>query len=163
MEPERRSGWFPFNSSLHRFLCWLCLPLINHWFRSQSQILRPTVNRPAFPGVRPPSGPMTNFSFSLKFSSDSCGFDILWSPTWREDGSVIYCCCWASSAQFFSSLRPAGLKTKFYYLNFWDSPNMEGQFPVCTGCGKLTSFFALSAIWKKEASLPHPLFPSGAG
>jgi hypothetical protein len=25
-------------------------------------------------------------------------------------------------------------------------------------CGKLTSFFELSAIWKKEASLPHPIY-----
>jgi hypothetical protein len=24
-------------------------------------------------------------------------------------------------------------------------------------CGKLTSFFELSAIWEKEASLPHPI------
>jgi hypothetical protein len=39
--------------------------------------LRPTVSRPVCPGVRPPSGPMTNFSFSLKFSLDSCGFVIL--------------------------------------------------------------------------------------
>jgi hypothetical protein len=26
------------------------------------------------------------------------------------------------------------------------------------GCGKLTSFFALNAIWKKEASLPHSVY-----
>jgi hypothetical protein len=38
-------------------------------------ILRPTVSRRSVcPGVRPPSGPVTNFSFSLKFSLDSCGF-----------------------------------------------------------------------------------------
>jgi hypothetical protein len=40
-------------------------------------ILRPTVSRPVCPGVRPPSGPVTNFSFSLKFPLDSCGFVIL--------------------------------------------------------------------------------------
>jgi hypothetical protein len=33
-------------------------------------------------------GPVTNFSFSLKFPSDSCGFVILY--LWREGGSVIY-------------------------------------------------------------------------
>jgi hypothetical protein len=33
--------------------------------------------------------------FSLKFSLDSCGFVVLWLSLWREDGSVIYCCCLA--------------------------------------------------------------------
>jgi hypothetical protein len=40
-------------------------------------ILRLTVSRPVCPVVRPPSGPVTNFSFSLKFSLDSYGFVIL--------------------------------------------------------------------------------------
>jgi hypothetical protein len=35
--------------------------------------------------------PATNFSFSLKFPSDSCGFIILWRPLWQENWSVIYC------------------------------------------------------------------------
>jgi hypothetical protein len=30
-------------------------------------ILRPTVSRPVYPSVRPLSGPVTNFYFSLKF------------------------------------------------------------------------------------------------
>jgi hypothetical protein len=47
-----------------------------------------TSSRPVCPGVRPPSGPVTNFSFSLKFSLDSCGLVILWRSLWREDGSV---------------------------------------------------------------------------
>jgi hypothetical protein len=37
-------------------------------------ILRPTVSRPVGPGVKPPSGSVSNFSFSLKFSFDTCGF-----------------------------------------------------------------------------------------
>jgi hypothetical protein len=36
-------------------------------------------------------GLATNFSFSLKFPSDSCGFVILLLPLRREAGSVIYC------------------------------------------------------------------------
>jgi hypothetical protein len=36
-------------------------------------------------------GPVTNFSFSLKFPLDSCEFVILYRPLWREDRSVIYC------------------------------------------------------------------------
>jgi hypothetical protein len=39
-------------------------------------------------------GPATNFSFSLKFSFRQLRFVILWRPLWREDGFVIYCCCW---------------------------------------------------------------------
>jgi hypothetical protein len=35
-------------------------------------------------------GPVTNFSFSLKFPLDSCVFVILLRPLWREGGSVIY-------------------------------------------------------------------------
>jgi hypothetical protein len=27
-------------------------------------------------------------------------------------------------------MSPAGLKTIFYFLNFWDSPNLESQVPV---------------------------------
>jgi hypothetical protein len=44
-------------------------------------------------------GLVTNFSFSSTFSSDSWGFVILNRPLWREDGSVIYCCCWSLLAQ----------------------------------------------------------------
>jgi hypothetical protein len=44
-------------------------------------------------------GPANNFSFSLKVSLDSCGFVILERSPWREDGSVISCCCWSSPAQ----------------------------------------------------------------
>jgi hypothetical protein len=99
--------------------------------RSQVKVTpRPTVSRPVCPGVRPPSGPVTNFSFSFKFSLDSCGFALLWRPLWREDGSVIYCCCWASPAQYLLGLSPMRLKTIFYSPNFWDSPNVEGQVPV---------------------------------
>jgi hypothetical protein len=58
-------------------------------------ILRPTVGRPVCPGVRPQLGPVTNFSFSLKFSLDTCWVVNLWRPLWREDWSVIYCCCWS--------------------------------------------------------------------
>jgi hypothetical protein len=50
-------------------------------------------------------GYVTNFPFSLKLSLDSCGF-ILKRPLWRENGSVIYCCCWFSPAQFRSISRP---------------------------------------------------------
>jgi hypothetical protein len=37
---------------------------------------------------------------------------------WREDGSVVYNCCWPSPAQLFSSPSPLGLATIFYCLRF---------------------------------------------
>jgi hypothetical protein len=42
----------------------------------------------------------------------------------------IFSCRWTSPAQSRSGLSPAGLKTIFYCLNSWDSPNLEGQVPV---------------------------------
>jgi hypothetical protein len=44
----------------------------------------------------------------------SCGFLGVGRPLWREDGSAIYCCCWASPVQSLLSLSPTGLKTIFY-------------------------------------------------
>jgi hypothetical protein len=37
---------------------------------------------------------------------------------WREDGSVVYSCCWPSPAQSFSGPSPVALVTKFYCLIF---------------------------------------------
>jgi hypothetical protein len=44
----------------------------------------------------------------------------MWSPLfrWREDGSVVYRCCWASPAQSFSGTSPMGFQTRFYCLRF---------------------------------------------
>jgi hypothetical protein len=47
-------------------------------------ILRLTVSRLASPSVRSQSEPVTNFSFSLKFSLDSCRFLISWRPLWHR-------------------------------------------------------------------------------
>jgi hypothetical protein len=37
---------------------------------------------------------------------------------WREDGSVVYNCCWSSPAQSFSGQSLMGLATIFYCLRF---------------------------------------------
>jgi hypothetical protein len=83
-----------------------------------------TISRTACPGFRPQSGPVT------KFSSHSCMFVILWLPLWREDGSVIYCCCLVSPAQSLSGLSPAGQMTISCCPHIWNSRNLEGQVPV---------------------------------
>jgi hypothetical protein len=86
------------------------------------------------------SGPVTNFSFSLKFSIDSWGFVILWRPLSWEDEFIIYCWHWATLAQSFSGPSPAGLNTMFNYPIFWDSPNLEGQVPVLMSPGHWVPF-----------------------
>jgi hypothetical protein len=67
-------------------------------------------------------GPLTNFSFAMKFSVDSCGFAVLWRPLWREDGSVIYCliasgpCQSSHSWAEVSSETPPTWRARFLYL-----------------------------------------------
>jgi hypothetical protein len=88
------------------------------------------------------------FSFSLKCSLNSCEFIILWRPLWREDMSLIYCCCLASSVQSLSSLCPTGLKTIFYCPNFWDFSNLKDQSPYLypQGQGGPVILWALGSI-----------------
>jgi hypothetical protein len=52
---------------------------------------------------------------------DSCGFFDVGRFLWREDGSVVYNCCWASPAHSFSGPSPVGLATIFYCLRFGTS------------------------------------------
>jgi hypothetical protein len=65
-------------------------------------------------GVGHPSRHMARFLLL----SDSWSFVYVGRPAWREDESVAYNGCWASSEQLFSS--PSILLSKF-----WDSPNLE--------------------------------------
>jgi hypothetical protein len=67
------------------------VPILTPYHTTDSQIARL---------FRPLSGPVANFYFPLTFFLDSCTFVILWLPLWREDGSVIFCCCWASPAKW---------------------------------------------------------------
>jgi hypothetical protein len=54
--------------------------------------------------------------------SASCGFIAVGRPLWREDGLVVYNCCWPSLAQSFSGLSPAGIMTIFCCLRFHTPP-----------------------------------------
>jgi hypothetical protein len=53
-----------------------------------------------------------NFIFQL----NTCGYSPYVNPLWRDDGSVVYNCCWSSPAKTFSGRSPAGLTTTFYRL-----------------------------------------------
>jgi hypothetical protein len=78
-------------------------------------------------------GPATNFSHSLfDYFLDSFGFVDLGRPLWREVGSVVFSCCWATPAQPFSALSPTGLISIVYCLSFWDSPAWGYLFPLGT-------------------------------
>jgi hypothetical protein len=71
--------------------------------------------------------PMTRFFYL----SDNCRFLDVGHPHWQEDGSVIYSynCFWALPEQSLLGRSPTELTTIFYCL-IWDSPNLEGQFPI---------------------------------
>jgi hypothetical protein len=48
--------------------------------------------------------------------SNGCGLVYVGRSLWREDGSVVYNCCWPSPAQSFSGQSLVGLATLFYCL-----------------------------------------------
>jgi hypothetical protein len=50
--------------------------------------------------------------------SDSCECVDVGRSLWREDGSVVYNCCWPSAAQLFSGPSLLELATIFYCLRF---------------------------------------------
>jgi hypothetical protein len=76
--------------------------------KSQSYVTT-YVNQAVHIGVKHPSGDKTKFLLL----SESCGFVDVGRPLWREDGSVVYNCCWPSPAQSFSGPYPEGLMTIF--------------------------------------------------
>jgi hypothetical protein len=76
-------------------------------------------------------GPLTNFSFAMRFSVDSCGFVVFVAPSLtrgRVCNSLLNC-FWALPEQSLLSRSPVELTAIFYCL-VWDSPNLEGQVPV---------------------------------
>jgi hypothetical protein len=76
-------------------------------------MFRLTVSRSVCLGIKHPSGVTTRFLLL----SDSCEFVDVGRSLWREDGSVVYNCCW-TPAQSFSGPSPVGLATIFYCLRF---------------------------------------------
>jgi hypothetical protein len=127
-------------------------------------ILRPTISRPVSPGVRSPSGPVTNFSFSLKFLQTVAS--LLFCGALSDER--IHCCFWALPEQSLSGPSPAELTTLFYCL-IWDSPNLEVEVevklrptvgrPVHLGVrhpsGSCNQFFFLLEIFFRQLQVCH--------
>jgi hypothetical protein len=91
---------------------------------STQVLLRPTVSRPGYLGVRHRTG-----------KHDSCGFFYMGRPLLRGNASVVYSCCWASAVQSFSDPSPVGLMAIFYCLKLETLENTcqsQSQSPVTT-------------------------------
>jgi hypothetical protein len=73
-------------------------------------VLQPTVSRPVCLGIKHPPGVSDQICITVtQLRVCWCGALSLT----REDGSVLYNCCWPSPAQSFSGLTPVELATIF--------------------------------------------------
>jgi hypothetical protein len=93
-------------------------------------ILRPTVSRPVCPGVRRPSGTRDQFFFLLQIFFRQLRVCYFVAPSLTRGRVCNLLLLLVSPVQSLSGLSPTRLKTIFYYPNFLDFPNLEGQVPV---------------------------------
>jgi hypothetical protein len=78
-----------------------------------------------------PLGPTTSISFQL----NTAAIVLMQHTLWREDGFVVYNCCWPSPEQLFSGPRPARLMDHILLSQTRDCPNLVGQVPVFISLG----------------------------
>jgi hypothetical protein len=71
--------------------------------------------------------PRPIFLLFFYYFLDGYGFVDVVRPLWREAGSVVFSCCWASPVQSFKGPSSAGLMTECYCLCFWDSPTWRAK------------------------------------
>jgi hypothetical protein len=119
------TGLLPLGPTLQYLISWILYSLslspqsvasgtLLSWLKSESYVTtdgQSTIlswNKAPIWGLRP----------DLLLLSDSCGFVDVGRSLWREDGSVVYICCWSLPEQSFSGPSPVGLPTMFYCLRF---------------------------------------------
>jgi hypothetical protein len=94
--------------------------------------LRLTVSRPVSLDVRHPSGTRDQFFSSFL---DSYGFVDVGRPLWREVGSVVFSCCWASPVESILGLSPTELIacTRFIRFTYISNDRPNGLVVRVTG------------------------------
>jgi hypothetical protein len=71
------------------------------------------------------------------FKLNTCGY----SPLLREDGSVVYNCCWSSPAHSFSGPHTTGLMTTFYCLRFATHATLRARSPYLCPPGTMSPVY----------------------
>jgi hypothetical protein len=75
------------------------------------------------------SNPIWGPKIKFLLLSHSCEFVDVGPHLWREDGSIVYNCCWSSPAQSFSDASSAGLMTISHRLRFETPPTWRARSP----------------------------------
>jgi hypothetical protein len=118
-------------------------------------MLRPTVSRPVHLGIKHSYGAYDHFVLL----SDSFRFVDVGRSIWREDGFVVYNCCWSSRAQSFSGPSPVGLVTTFYCHRFETPSTWRARSPYLYPPGTGFPFHRLLLLaglrWRYSTPPPH--------